>query len=102
MQEVKGLRDVGLIRGGSFGAVLQEWVAGEGSLSSQTAQTMATEAERLLKSSDRAAWQRSSFRHKALLYVLLSGDRRVAEHLLRVGFCFFDPFQCLKTGTCKM
>jgi len=45
---------------------------------------MTTEAERLLRSADRAVWQRSSFRYKAALYVLLSGDRRVAEHLLRV------------------
>jgi hypothetical protein len=84
VQEARGLRDVGLVRGGSFAAILQEWVAGEGSLSAQAAQTMATDAERLLKSSDRSAWQRSSFRHKALLFVLLAGDRRIAEHLLRV------------------
>lgn len=64
--------------------MLAEWVAGEGGLSPQSAQAMATEAERLLRSADRAACQRSSFRHKAALYVLLSGDRRVAEHLLRV------------------
>ena len=83
-QEAKGLRDAGLLRGGSFGAMLAEWAAGEGGLSPQSAQAMATEAERLLRSADQAAWQRSSFRHKAALYVLLSGDRRIAEHLLRV------------------
>ena len=85
VQEAKGLRDAGLLRGGSFGAMLGEWVAGEGGLAPPSAQAMATEAERLLRSADRAAWQRSSFRHKAALYVLLSGDRRVAEHLLRVN-----------------
>ncbi len=65
--------------------MLGEWVAaGEGGLAPQSAQAMTTEAERLLRSADRAVWQRSSFRYKAALYVLLSGDRRVAEHLLRV------------------
>ncbi|KAK9915316.1 hypothetical protein WJX75_007541 [Coccomyxa subellipsoidea] len=83
VEEAKGLRDAGLLRGGSFGAMLGEWVAAEGGLAPQSAQAMATEAERLLRSADRAAWQRSSFRHKAALYVLLSGDRRVAEHILR-------------------
>lgn len=42
------------------------------------------EAERLLRSADRAAWARDGFRHRAALLVLLSGDRRAAEHLLRV------------------
>jgi hypothetical protein len=42
-----------------------------------------TEAERLLRSADRAAWQRDGFRHRAALLVLLSGDRRSAEQLLR-------------------
>ncbi len=85
VQEAKGLRDAGLLRGGSFGAMLGEWVAGEGGLAPQSGQAMASEAERLLRSADRGAWLRSSFRYKAALYVLLSGDRRVAEHLLRVN-----------------
>lgn len=87
LQEAKALKDGALQRGGSFGAVLADYVRSGGALPSQAAQAMASEAERLLRAADRAAWARPSFRHKALLYVLLAGDRRVAEHLLRVSFC---------------
>lgn len=81
------LKDGALQRGGSFGALLADYVRTGGNLPGQAAQAMATEAERLLRAADRAAWTRSSFRHKALLYVMLSGDRRVAEHLIRVSPC---------------
>ena len=87
LQEAKALKDGALQRGGSFGAVLADYVRSGGALPSQAAQAMANEAERLLRAADRAAWARPSFRHKALLYVLLAGDRRVAEHLLRVSLC---------------
>ena len=78
------LKDGALQRGGSFGAVLADWARGGGTLPSSAAQGMASEAERLLRAADRGAWARPAFRHKALLYVMLSGDRRVAEHLSRV------------------
>lgn len=83
-QEAKTLSDGGLARGGSFGALLADYVRTGGALPAQAAQVMADEATRLLRGADRAAWTRPSFRHKALLYVMLGGDRRVAEHLFRV------------------
>ena len=74
--------------------MLADYVGSGGALPSQAAQAMANEAERLLRAADRAAWARPSFRHKALLYVLLGGDRRVAEHLLRVS-----PRTCVASAT---
>ncbi len=85
LQEVKALKDAALQRGGSFSAVLADYLKSGGALPGPAAQAMAGEAERLLRAADRAAWARPAFRHKALLYVLLAGDRRVAEHLLRVS-----------------
>ena len=64
--------------------MLADWARAGGALPSAAAQGMASEAERLLRAADRGAWARPAFRHKALLYVMLSGDRRVAEHLSRV------------------
>ncbi|CAL5221540.1 g3750 [Coccomyxa viridis] len=83
IEEAKALKDAALQRGGSFSAVLADYLKSGGALPGPAAQAMAGEAERLLRAADRAAWARPAFRHKALLYVLLAGDRRVAEHLLR-------------------
>ena len=86
-QETRRGRDAGLLRGGTFSGALREWSAaasGGAAMAPATAAAMAAEAERLLRGADRASWLRPGFRHKALLFVLLSGDRRTAEHLLRV------------------
>ena len=53
LQEATALKDGALQRGGSFAAVLADYVRTGGSLPGATAQNMANEAERLLRAADR-------------------------------------------------
>ena len=53
LQEAKALKDGALQRGGSFAAVLADYVRTGGNLPGATAQNMANEAERLLRAADR-------------------------------------------------
>jgi hypothetical protein len=53
LQEAKALKDGALQRGGSFAAVLADYVKTGGNLPGATAQNMASEAERLLRAADR-------------------------------------------------
>ena len=43
---------------------------------------LVAEAERLLRSADRSAWARSSFRHRAAVHALLAGDARCVRAVL--------------------
>ena len=76
------------VGGREFRVYLREWVTAEGKLSTSAAAALTLATEHLLR--DKAARTRQPlYKYRVALYVLLSGDRRAAEQLLRVRkMCF--------------
>ena len=78
------------VGGREFCAYLREWVTAEGKLSASAAAALTLATEHLLR--DKAARTRQPlYKYRVALYVLLSGDRRAAEQLLRVRYHVHPP-----------
>jgi len=80
------------VGGREFRAYLREWVTADRKLSTSAASALTLACEHLLR--DKAARTRQPlYKYRVALYVLLSGDRRAAEQLLRVRAA---DMQCLR------
>lgn len=83
MQIAEEVKDSVGSRAGSFKATLQEWIASDGQLPSKMSAALTLSCEQLMR--DKGARTRQPlFKYKLAVYVVLSGDRRAAEQLLRV------------------
>ncbi|KAK9828502.1 hypothetical protein WJX72_000423 [[Myrmecia] bisecta] len=92
LQMAKSIKDHHLGRAGhDFSSYLKEWVDNQGRVSNASAAALSQEVERLLKHS--SATKAASHKYKVMLYTLLAGDRKAAEHLLRETSTLFSTIE---------